>query len=66
MELLITSKKDLTIFIKLMSYGSIFIISLILFIIGFGFYGIGSTHYDVIGPKDKPALHDIKLFNTNF
>ena len=44
-ELVITNKKDLSIFIRLMSYGSIFIISLILFIVGFGFYGLGTTDF---------------------
>ena len=50
-ELLITAKKDLSIFIRLMTYGSAFIISLILFIIGFGFYGLGTTHYEVLPPS---------------
>lgn len=44
-EMVITNKKDLSIFIKLMSFGSIFIVSLILFIVGFGFYGIATTDY---------------------
>jgi hypothetical protein len=48
-EFVITLKKDLTIFIKLMSFGSFFIIALILFIIGFGFYALGSTHFDIVG-----------------
>jgi amino acid permease len=49
MELVITAKKDLSIFIRLMTYGSAFIIALIVFIIGFGFYGIGTTHYEFLG-----------------
>jgi hypothetical protein len=48
MELLITAKKDLSIFIRLMTYGSAFIIALVLFIIGFGFYGIGNTTYEFL------------------
>ena len=51
-EFTITLKKDLTIFIKLMSFGSFFIISLILFIIGFGFYALGSTHFEIISPSE--------------
>jgi len=51
-EFTITLKKDLTIFIKLMSFGSIFIISLILFIIGFGFYAIANTHFEIVGPSE--------------
>lgn len=43
MEMIITSKKDLSIFIRLMSFGSAFIIALILFIIGFGVYGLATT-----------------------
>lgn len=50
-EFVITLKKDLSIFIKLMSFGSIFIISLILFIIGFGFYALGTTNFEVVGPS---------------
>lgn len=53
MELFITAKKDLSIFIRLMTYGSAFIIALIVFIIGFGFYGVGTTHYEVLSPIEK-------------
>jgi uncharacterized membrane protein YczE len=53
-ELLITAKKDLSIFIRLMTYGSAFIMALIVFIIGFGFYGIGTTHYVVL-PANEPV-----------
>ena len=48
-EFTITLKKDLTIFIKLMSVGSIFIISLILFIVGFGFYAVANTNFEIVG-----------------
>lgn len=48
-EFTITLKKDLTIFIKLMSVGSIFIISLILFIVGFGFYAVANTDFKIVG-----------------
>jgi hypothetical protein len=73
MEVIITSRKDLSIFIRLMSYGSAFIIALILFIITFGFYGLGTTHYQIM-PADKEIppytpLDDtryIKLFNSDF
>lgn len=47
-ECFITSRKDLSIFIRLMSFGSIFIISLILFIVGFGFYGLTNTDYTLV------------------
>jgi hypothetical protein len=41
-------KKDLTIFIKIASYGSFFIISLILFIIGVGIYSTTNTNFEVL------------------
>jgi len=72
-EMVITAKKDLSIFIRLMAYGSAFIMALILFIIGFGFYGFGSTHYEIVSPSyviepytttDGPRY--LKLFNTDF
>jgi hypothetical protein len=73
MEVFITSKKDLSIFIRLMSYGSAFIMALIVFIIGFGFYGFGTTHYEIMpAGEDIPPytpLDDtryIKLFNSDF
>ncbi len=53
-EFTITLKKDLTIFIKLMSFGSIFIISLILFIVGFGFYAVANTDFYFNG--DSPVI----------
>lgn len=56
-EFTITLKKDLTIFIKLMSFGSIFIIALILFIIGFGFYALATTHFEIVGPS-TPTVFD--------
>lgn len=73
MEVLITSKKDLSIFIRLMSYGSAFIMALIVFIIGFGFYGIASTHYEIMPSGDvippytpEDDTRYIKLFNSDF
>jgi hypothetical protein len=54
MELLITAKKDLSIFIRLMTYGSAFIIALILFILGFGFYGLGTSRYEML-PTNEPV-----------
>jgi Transmembrane amino acid transporter protein len=72
MEFIITAKKDLSIFIRLMSFGSAFIIALIVFIIGFGFYGIATTDYNIVSPgtvvppiRDNSA-RDIKLFNADF
>ncbi len=72
MEIFITSKKDLSIFIRLMTYGSAFIIALILFIIGFGFYGVATTKYEIIPPSDPYTfnpdnnIRNLKLFNADF
>ena len=73
MEAIITSKKDLSIFIRLMSFGSAFIIALIVFIVAFGFYGMATTTYKLAGPTDviPPYTEDskeryLKLFNTDF
>jgi hypothetical protein len=54
LEFSITLKKDLSIFIKLVSFGSIFIISLILFIIGFGFYAFANTDFVIVDSSVKP------------
>jgi hypothetical protein len=72
MEAFITSKKDLSIFIRLMTYGSAFIIALILFIIGFGFYGVATTKFEIIGPSEPYSfnpdnnIRNLKLFNGDF
>ncbi len=72
MEAFITSKKDLSIFIRLMTYGSAFIMALIVFIIGFGFYGIATTKYELIGPSEPYTfnpdnnIRNLKLFNSDF
>jgi len=57
-EFVITLKKDLSIFIRLMSFGSIFIISLIFFIIGFGFYSIHNTKFEIVGPSTPNTYVD--------
>lgn len=48
-EVFITQIKDLRIFIKIASYGTFFIITLIVFIIGVGIYGFTNTDYVVLG-----------------
>lgn len=66
-------KKDLSIFIKITSYGSFFIISLILFIVGIGFYGFSNTKYEILSTHTKNNVYDsstdvryLYLINTNF
>jgi len=72
MEVIITAKKDLSIFIRMVSFGSAFIIALIVFIIGFGFYGLGSTTYEIVDastpvpPYAEGDIRELKLFNANF
>ena len=72
MEAVISSKKDLSIFISMMSYGSAFIIALIIFIVTFGFYGLATTNYrmadatEVIPTIEESGFRYLKLFATNF
>ncbi len=46
-EIYVTSRRDLSIFIKLVSFGTFFIVALILFIIGYGIYGFTNTEYQI-------------------
>ena len=71
LEFFITLKKDLSIFIRLVSFGSIFIISLILFIIGFGFYAFSNTDFVFVNSDVQPDFtpgdpRQLRLFNTDF
>lgn len=74
-EIYITSKKDLSIFIKLVSFGTFFIVSLILFIIGYGIYGFSNTDYVISAThtyevnnyySEDTDVRYIYLFNNNF
>ena len=73
-EILVTSRKDLSIFIKLVSYGTFFIVALILFIVGYGIYGISNTDYEILTTHSKNNNYSdpnnttryIYLFNNNF
>ena len=71
LEFVITLKKDLSIFIRLISFGSIFIIAIILFIVGFGFYSFTNTHFVFVTPDVKPDFdpdnpRQIRLYNIDF
>lgn len=65
-------KRDLSIFIRLMSYGTYFIMALMLFIVAVGFYGFTNTNYVIANhsvPTTISLLDDTRvlyLFNTNF
>jgi hypothetical protein len=70
----INSTKDLSIFIKLTSFGAIFIITLLVFITGIGVYSFSNTTYQ-LGPAsenlttdwaDPIAPRTISLINSNF
>ena len=71
-QVFITMKRDLSVFIKLMSFGTYFIMALMLFIVAVGIYGFTNTHY-VIENSSVPVTMDplddhrvLYLFNTNF
>ena len=70
--LCICLKRDLTIFMKMTSYGAIAIISILVFIIGVGFFSISNTNYRaVVVPEDNlfdlsHNFRQIFLFNSNF
>lgn len=69
-EILVCSRKDLSIFIKLISFGSFFIITLILFIVGVGIYGFANTKYEA-SLSFKPNVMEsdtryLYLFGENF
>lgn len=65
-------KRDLAVFVRLMSFGSYFIMALMLFIVAVGIYGFTNTHY-IIANSTVPINMDpvdntrvLYLFNTNF
>jgi hypothetical protein len=45
LTLLMTARRDLKIFITLNSYGVIFVVSIIIGILGVGFYSLSNTDY---------------------
>ena len=55
LESLITSRRDLGFFIKIVSFGAIFITSLMVFIICFGIYALATTDYEV---SSLPVVDD--------
>ena len=63
-------KKDLSLTIKLASYGSILILTIILFITGIGIYSLTDTQYEFASPNSQPnfgeGLRYLKLVNTDF
>lgn len=69
---IITARKDLTIFIKINTFGVIFTIIIITFIIGVGFYGIyhGGYKYTAFGDTaDKDfnlEAEEILLFGSGY
>ena len=51
--LFLCMKRDLSIFIKISSYGALSIIFITLVIIGVGFYSLHNTHYNIIALPTK-------------
>lgn len=43
--LILTAKKDLGVFVKINTIGVIFVIIVILFVLGVGFYSFSNTHF---------------------
>lgn len=71
-QVFICMKKDLSVFIRLMQYGSYFIITLMMLNVLIGIYGFTNTEYQILPPSNqsKPNVDDnlrfLYLFNTNF
>jgi hypothetical protein len=75
---LISLKKDLKIFIKINTFGALFIILIVLFIIVVGVYGLATTKYEIFLTKAPNSTEiisaingveqasPIALFNLNF
>lgn len=64
-------KKDLSVFIKLSSIGVVCVITLILFVIGYGLFSLHNTHFDIVSSPSAAPVGDadtqiILLFNTQF
>ena len=66
----ITLKKDLTLIIKVTSYGSILILILAISITGIGIYSMSTTQYEFVSPTTDPNYGPgpryLKLVNTDF
>jgi amino acid transporter len=62
-----TAIRNVSIFVKINTFGVIFIFMIIGFIIGVGIYGFTNTHYtfDILAPPE-PDTAIIKLFSGNF
>lgn len=55
--LIVTNKRDLSIFIKIISYGAYFVSLLILTIVGFGIYSFTNTEFSFNAPE-QPNFED--------
>ena len=56
-EILVITRKDFSIFIKIIAFGTFFIVSLILFIIGYGIYGFTTTDYIVTATNTTANIY---------
>ena len=65
--LLLTAIRNLSVFVKISTFGVIFIFMIIVFIIGVGIYAFTNTHFIFTPPEiaDKESSW-IKLFNGSF
>ena len=53
MLVFICMKRDLSIFINLMQYGSYFVILLMAFMVGMGIYSLTNTKYEILPPSNQ-------------
>lgn len=67
--LFITAKKDLTAFIKIISYGAYFVSLLIATIVGFGIYSFTNTDFElkeIPNPDFSSNVREIEMFGYGF
>jgi hypothetical protein len=68
----VTMRRDLSIFIKLMRFGTYFIMTLMFFIVAVGIYSLTNTDFSILGPGEPMNVNIdddhryLYLFNTNF
>lgn len=64
----VISMKEISIFIRLNVFGSVFVMMVLLFIVSYGFYGLFSTKYTFVQTEaiDESDMRYVPLFSKNF